>query len=414
MRTWIAAATMVVTAGWASGQSLKGPFSPYLELYDGDEWTLQVTVNIRAYQDVDAHTGMPVGDPFKFDTAAIVFPVLKRTASSVTDDRGLAGLIKLNDVDTNYKMQLASDYHSGARLAVWKLDESWAGQEVGLQVSVPSTCYKTKFNEQAASLVGWPKGDWPPDAASTFDPQFYVNMGPDGAYDMTPVRELVRRWTEGKDPKSIKPAPLAKFLAGQVMGWVQPTGSGLGSNRIGQLEGIDLQGAPLTAERRRGSDFDMVCLLAAVYREAGLPARTVIGYDIGESKDRDRGTFLERQKSANLRAWVEFALMDEGAGQLHWIPVDVARMRKSGSRTQPPDKEWKFFGTHDELNGVIPFAMHFHPPTTVRAYGSPGFWGWLVTPKPPESAVQALTFTAWRTPKHGGQDSKKGEAKRGG
>jgi hypothetical protein len=106
--------------------------------------------------------------------------------------------------------------------------------------------------------------------------------------------------------------------------------------------------------------------------------------------------------------------MDEGAGQLHWIPVDVVRMRKSGSRTQPLDKEWKFFGTHDELSGVIPFAMHFHPPTSVRAYGSPGFWGWLVSPKPPETAVQALTFTAWRTPKHGGEDPNKTEPKRGG
>jgi hypothetical protein len=246
-----------------------------------------------------------------------------------------------------------------------------------------------------------------------------VDLGNDGPYDMNPIKELVKRWTSGKDPKTIKPLPLAKYLAGEVLGWVQPSGNGLGYNRIGQLEGIDLQGAPLTAERRRGSEFDMVCLLAAVYREAGLPARTVIGYDIGETKDEDRRNFLEKKGSEDIRTWLEFALLDEGTGQLHWIPVDVVRLRKAGSRPPPLEKEWRYFGTHDELDGMIPFAFHFHPPTTVRAYGSPGFWGWLVTPKPPETAVQALSFSAWSTPKRGSDQDRKREEpenkkKRGG
>ena len=135
----------------------------------------------------------------------------------------------------------------------------------------------------------------------------------------------------------------------------------------------------------------------------GLPARIVVGYDIGEEKDPDRKNFLERRNSASLRAWIEFALFEETTQQVTWVPVDVVRMRKSSSRAKPTDQTWDFFGTHDELNGIVPFSFHFHPQTTVRAYGSPGFWGWLVTPKPPERAVQALTFLAYRTPQRGGQ-----------
>jgi hypothetical protein len=218
---------------------------------------------------------------------------------------------------------------------------------------------------------------------------------------MAPIRELVDRWTRGKDPKSIPPAQLAKFFAGEVQRLVQPSGNGIGYNRLGLMEGIDLQGAPFTADRGRGSEFDMVCVLAAVYREAGLPARIVVGYDIGESKDEDRGNFLRRRGSEDLRAWVEFALIDEATGRTCWIPVDVVRMRKVSSRTPPLDQPWKYFGTHDELDGLIPFAFQFHPPTTVRAYGSPGFWGWLVTPTPPARADQTLRFIATTTPKVG-------------
>ena len=45
------------------------------------------------------------------------------------------------------------------------------------------------------------------------------------------------------------------------------------------------------------------------------------------------------------------------------------------------------------------FAFQFHPPTSVRAYGSPGFWGWMVTPKEPTRAEQQISFNVVTTAK---------------
>lgn len=399
------AATLLSPAASAQNQPANPPFpaGTTLERYDPHEWTLEATVNVRAWRTTDPSTKLPVIEKFEIDTAAIVFPLIQQTAGHAAKDPTESEL-RVNDVVIPTSYEFMTGYHSGTRLGKWRLMD-WSGDEVQLKVKIATTCFKTRFNEAAAEAIEWPKGDWPPEAASTFDPQFYVNIGPpDKGYDMEPIRELVKVWTNGKDPKSIKPVTLAKYFAGEVWELAQPSGNGLGFNRLGQLEGIDLQGAPVTARRRRGSEFDIVCLLAAVYREAGLPARTVIGLDIGEREDLNRRTIFESKGSPKLRAWVEFALYDESRGQVQWVPVDVVRMRKNTSRPPALDKPWPYFGTHDELDCIIPFAFQFHPPTTVRAYGSPGFWGWMVTPKPPERAVQALTFRAQFTPRTSGQN----------
>jgi hypothetical protein len=373
--------------------------SRYLELYDSHDWTLEITVNVRAHTTYDPRTRMPDREEFKFDTAAIVFPVLRNSGSHVCNEP-VTGEVLGNDRTLGTTFDFLSDYHSGTRLAKFGLKD-WRGEEITLKVVIPTTCYKTRFNEEAAMVINWPGGELPADAASTFQPQMFVTLAPGNVpYDMAPVKDLLSRYCNGQDPKKLKPIALAKYIAGQVLEDIQPSGEGLNYGRTGELEGMDLQGAPQTAQRRRGSQFDIICLLAAIYREAGLPARTVIGYDIGEKKDDDRRKFLERKGSAKLRGWVEVGLYDEAAGdgRTIWVPVDVARMRQSGSRSQPLEKPWAYFGTHDELDGVIPIAFQFHPPTTVRAYGSPAFWGWLVTPKPPEYAEQAVRFLAKTTP----------------
>jgi len=105
---------------------------------------------------------------------------------------------------------------------------------------------------------------------------------------------------------------------------------------------------------------------------------------------------------------VEFFLYDEESGDSGWIPVDVVQMRKGGSRAKRMDRDWPFFGTHDELDHFIPLSFHFHPPTTVRAYGSPALWGWFVTPAPPAAAFQQLTFATYNTPVRGGQQPGRG------
>ncbi|MCC6660595.1 MAG: transglutaminase domain-containing protein [Phycisphaerales bacterium] len=387
------------------------PTGDFLKRVNGKDWTLTIDVNIRAGMDRVPADRIPEKDLWKFDTIAVVFPLLTGTASSMTY-AAATGQLSLNDVRVAVPMDLLPGYPGGTRLGKWGFTD-WTGEELRLHVTLPTTCWNTVFDEARAGRVGWPAGPWPDEAASSFLPEWYMDVAPDGtAYDMSPLQNLLDRWTNGKDPRSLPPVTLAKWIAGRVQEEIQPSGLGLvasSGRRVSGLEGVNLQTVPVTAQRRRGSEFDVVCLLTAAYRAAGLPARTVIAWDTGEDDDKP---FLAKGSSARLRAWTEFYLYDEKAGTGNWIPVDVIRLRQSGSRAGKLDQPWKYFGTHDELRNVIPFAHQFHPPTTVRAYGSPGFWGWLVTPKPPDRAVQTLSFTASSTSKGPGDDKKRAEERR--
>jgi len=189
---------------------------------------------------------------------------------------------------------------------------------------------------------------------------------------------------------------LAKWLAGNVMQSVQITGQGIAFDRSGIFEGIELQTPNDTLRKRRGSPFDAATLLCAVYREAGLPARVVIGFGLEDEDDKDL-EFLKGNQDKELRAWVEFALYDERDGTVTWIPVDIVQMREKGSRMRPDfmNRPQAYFGTNDELDSVVPFSFHFFPPTTVRSYSgsnAPGFWGWFVAPTSPEWAIQSIRF----------------------
>jgi len=173
--------------------------------------------------------------------------------------------------------------------------------------------------------------------------------------------------------------------------------------RTGEFAGMDLQSPELTLETGKGSEQDMVVLLCALMKKAGLPTRTVIGYDVNTRDNR----FLEKgNKNNRIRTWVEFALYDEAKNTINWVPVDVARMRKSTSRATAVDRPWRYFGTHDELHQVPVIAVQFHPPTDVVSYGAPAFWGWFVTPKPADNAEQALRFMATATSTRGGEGAK--------
>jgi hypothetical protein len=264
--------------------------------------------------------------------------------------------------------------------------------------------WETTLKRREAAAVGWPKGDYPFEARSTFDPQFGVDFTERSADTARTIPRILETWTEGRDPKSIPPLQLAKYLAGRVVESVQPTNPGLQRGRTGLrrgFEGFRLIGPDATLTGGRGSPFDIACTLAAVYREAGLPARVVVGMREFDEYDTDDMTREQLGGVEALHAYVEFFLYDEATGDQGWIPVDPVLIRKRSSRVRPLEQAWEFFGTHDELDFFIPMAVHFHPPTTVRSYGSPGLWGWYGTPATPEIAFQQLTFATFNTPVRG-------------
>ena len=149
----------------------------------------------------------------------------------------------------------------------------------------------------------------------------------------------------------------------------------------------------------------MACVLCAAYRNAGLPARTVIGLDVTESKGQD-AILAGKGKNDRLRSWVEFCLFDESTGKELWVPADPARQRASSNRPPAFDRPWKYFGNNDDLDDVLPLAFQYHPPTTVIAHGSPCLWGWLTTPEL-QVAEQSMRWLTATTPVRPEDDTKK-------
>lgn len=363
-------------------------------------WTLKPEVHLASYQTDPNKLGRGGNRELqvirlKFETAAVVFPVPYGSASHVTDTDGVKGVLYFDDKPVDRDIDYADNYAAGTRLARWEMTNR-EGRELDLRLEIPMTCWETQFDESLAERAIWPAGGvWPGEAASTFGPQLGVE------YQAPALVAAINNWTNGKDPKTIKPVMLAKFLASKVMEVTQVSGYGYVNARNGELEGFELQGAGRTLELGRGSEHDIACVLCAVYRAAGLPARTVIGYDITETKGQDVGYLEGKTGAAKIRSWVEFYLFDESANKGIWVPVDITRQRKSSSKAPPIDKPWKYFGSNDELDDVMPVAFQYHPPTTVVAHGSPAFWGWLTTPRIQTGPSQYIQFQSMSTPNRG-------------
>ncbi len=159
-------------------------------------------------------------------------------------------------------------------------------RSIGFEVSYESRAYNTVYDEAAAAKVEWPKDGWPVVVASTFNPQMFVDYAMfrdarSGAvsrrdFDTEFLQTWINEQTKGK-PTSVPPATLAKWIAGQLMGRLQPSGEGLTYLQNGQLQGIGVIGPEVTFQRGRGSDFDIAATLVAAYRMAGLPPQPITG-----------------------------------------------------------------------------------------------------------------------------------------
>jgi len=417
-----------------SPPNVKTP-GPYILREKPKDWTLTVNVTVRPDRSDPRNAGLkdalPVIGEFKFDMLSMVFPLPAETSAALPDLSSLRGKLTLNDRNAtdsknNPVMPVLLDkqisgelYHSGTRLMRFGTDRPTVCREIGMEFDVEYRCWNTQFDESAAMQIDWPKGEVPEITRATLAPQIFVDYSRtrgDGGpvtieYDKKAIADLVASYTGG-NARSARPVAAAKYIAGRIAADFQTSGQGLQFLNTGELQGFNLQSVPLTIQNRKGSEFDITSLTVASLRAAGLPARLLIGYDLGED-DRKPSDFLAAgtRRNAKLRSWAEFGLYDEARRTLTWIPVDVVRMRKSSSRMGAMDKPWKYFGTHDEMNRMVPLSFGFHPPTTVESYGAPGLWGWLMTPQPPETAYQAIRFRASSTAKTS-EDSEKAAKKK--
>jgi len=366
---------------------------------DRHDWTLKIDVTCTAYTEKDSK-GMPNVHDLDFTSATIVFPVLDTTASSRTYKQIVKGEVTFNDRPVETELSYQDKYPAGTRLAKWDMKQQ-NGREMRLQVDIPMTCWETKFDEATASKLPWPAG-WSPEAMSTFLDRQALGRNREGVevvlidHTCEAVKDALSKLTNGKDPKTVAPVALAKYIAGELVEKLQPSGNGVSYLKNSGFEGFDLIGAERTILEGRGTEHDVACALAAVYRAAGLPARLVIGYDISDKKGDDKN-FLEKKSGGQpkFRTWVEFCLRDDDSQVEMWIPVDINRQRKISSKTP---RNWRFFGDNEDLDTVLPISHQFHPPTSVVAHGAPCFWGWITVPEV-QLANQFLRFNSITTPK---------------
>ncbi len=366
---------------------------------------------------------VPVITPFKFDTMRVLFPMLRRTASSeilglvqpwedlAGGKLGYRGRLMFAERLVDFEPEVL-DASSQTTYAAWDFNpvQNEEAREVEVKVQFPIRCYATVFDEKAAMDVKWPT-NWPREAQDAMKPQLYIEQGVNDAgeladYKKENIAKAVKLFLEEqgiKSPQDAPPVRVAKALAGGVWNSVNPSGDGLAKrNRTSEVMGMMIQAPTSTLEKGIGSPHDMVALLVALLREAGIPARPVIGVDIGGRDDKFLSKGSDKRK---LHSWVEFYLYDEAKNTHNWVPIDIIKMRKSTTRPPRIDQPWRGFGTCPDMEAAAPFAVSYQPPQKgIASYGAAGFWGWFVTPETPKHAEQVMTFSAGGVPNRGGDD----------
>jgi hypothetical protein len=362
------------------------------------------------------------------DSVAMLFPMVPRTAGSdllgeVVEwpERGMGtlgyrGRFYVGDRVVDTQPEVLMGYPAGVQLAKWvyvREEGDRAFREVKLELEMPVRSYELAFNEKAAMLVPWPR-IWPEEASSALKPQTFIERGltREGEvkdYDPKVLEATLTAWLSEEGIKDIKSVPLvqvAKVITGKVWRNVQPSGDGQVSQKgTGKTMGLEIQPPSVTLERGRGSEHDMVVLLVAMLKQAGIPARAVIGLEAQADGDR----FLDdRGGSKGLRAWVEFCVYDEAQHTINWVPIDIFKMRRSAPRPPKMNTTWKWFGTTESTMELVPFALQYHPPTDVATYGIASFWGWFVTPKAPAEVEMTLSFHATDVPRRASEELKPG------
>ncbi|MCA9273312.1 MAG: transglutaminase domain-containing protein [Phycisphaerales bacterium] len=437
---WLLGASCALSAG---AQGYKEELTPFLTRVDPQEWLFRTNIALSANNLAPANDGPLLTDEeFKIEQGTIFFPMPMRSASHDRDFRTIKAKLLFEGREVPLKLNMvAADsggnpLHSGEAYGTWTFGPIEAAYNMIFEVEARATCWNTEFKDAEAMTVPWPAGAWPKEAASTFEPELFINEGFEGTYDTDFVERLADRWTKGK-AKSQPPMVVAKYLAGEVAKSFQPSGSGIvpdarpatarqSAQSVGATSAFEVLGAEEAAKRGKGTAFDMPLLLVAVYREVGLPARLVFGYVGGSAGGGAEAFRASDRAEVGPYAWVEVALYDEKQAdprrQLTWVPVDINRIRADRAFSRKLDQPWPGFGSSDKLNEIIPIAYHLHPHRMgADSYGAtigrkrepmPSLWGWNIVPSTPCGVDQVLTFTA-TSPSRGPGDPEPGRRDRG-
>ncbi|MEM1072133.1 MAG: transglutaminase domain-containing protein [Planctomycetota bacterium] len=412
------------------------PESPYITRGESKRWVLQATVSLSSIPTANADRSASLNDPqtsdiktsqrFDIEQGTVFWPLAGSAGSYDVDRRSATTEIRFDGSEVPVSVSVferdtsGHPLHSGGAYtqASFGPIENVTAKSV-LRFSVRAETFQTVFDEAAAREVPWPQGDWPREAASAFEPVMFLDGGFDGPYRDSKVAETVRRLTGG-DPRSQPPVVTAKWIAGELAKTFRPSGQivvpdarpgtpRVSGQSVGAIQAFNVTGAGPASQRGRGSPLDLPLLLAACYREAGLPARVVMGYS-ADAANRATEAFRRSDKAeTGPYAWVEFALYDEQqpnpAMALTWVPVDILYMRANNVGRRPFDQPWEGFGTSEQLVDIVPVGYHLHPHNlAATSYGGsiqvrnrrrepmPSLWGWNLVPETPAAVTQTLAF----------------------
>lgn len=403
--------------------------SSVLRQGESRDWTIRFRANIRAHQDFGSQEQRRGASyaTWEFEQATVVVPMLDRTSISRSIDVGRKLEVRVNDRDaqpaTTDPHVWFNNRHAGSRYLGFAIAKGVA-RDIVVVAEQSATSFDITVDDERAMRIEWPAGDWPADALSALDPQVGIELGLDGeAYEgldiiSERIDTLISRL--GRNPRDVPPYMVAKYLTGAVWGHIRSReGTGLNTSRTGEIEGVSVAGVPTTFTRRRGNQYEVCALLVYTMRRAGLPARMVTGFIAGQKQDGEDKLTGNRGRKGDAICWVEFVLVENG--RTTWIPVDLNGMMSSSSRApniadlETLRKPWDGFGNIKDTKYWAPFAFHVHPPLTVKAYGSPGFWGIFATPAEPSGAEQMISINVTTTPNSSElRDAKREESQGGG
>ncbi|MBL8745123.1 MAG: transglutaminase domain-containing protein [Phycisphaerae bacterium] len=372
------------------------------------DWTLHAEVRLHSTQirGTDPRN-LPATPQFILSGVEFLYPILDSSAMHEVYPSRMTSEFRIDTIPVDKEPEIRGGYQSLSSIGVWKAG-AMKTHHLTFIAEIPMTCWETRIDETIARQYRWPAAPWSAEMALCLEPQLFVESKDEA------VAALVKKWAKG-DPRAARPYDLAKTIAAGVIEHMRvtdpPTAARSRGVEVGHasavlLEGFVVHGAAAVAREKKGSEFDLACLLTAAYRSAGLPARLVIGLDVKRSEER-QGTVL--------RSWTEFFLAREPAPTAtgaaaaitsndgEWIPVDIFRQWEFSSRAPPPSQRWEYFGHNEEFDFVVPIAFHWLPPEDCTNSGPPGIWGWRPTPVNPSCDAEVKLW-AYETPRKGGVD----------
>jgi hypothetical protein len=390
-------------AGSAPPQATPLSDNPYISYSNPKDWVVKMHVRIEPTGAI-AGSGNTAFPGWKYTNFAIAMPYTVKTGTSWITEPGpqqvvdsdqfvTAGLLLNGQVVDMPEIPTRTVPRTGASYAYLQVPGTVAFEVATGFLEARVTSVETRFNEQAAWNLPW--AEYPPAVSAwlELDPNFDI-VKP-GEEDL--VQPLLDKWTGGNDPKKIPPVQLAKYLTACVLEHARTTGNNReaaarsqsfrapgGRNGVASVSygtrGFNVQNASETARTAQGSEHDLVKLLAAVLRRAGVPTRIVIGVDNDEAGDDE------------VRSWLEFAIIAPNVKDPIWIPVDVWELENDSRSTRNWQRPWKHFGTTETLRDIAPIAHYFQPPADLVVYGLPALFGIRADGEVPAHSYQSVNF----------------------